>query len=283
MIDLHCHTLHSDGTDTPESLALLGESARLSALCLTDHDTLGGIPRFLAMQSQVKVRLLVGTELSCRFLGQSLHVLGLLVDPGDAVFEARLEELRGRREDRNRRMLLRLAELGCPITIEDVQAHADTPLLSRVHFAKALAARGFVRRAPEAFERLIGDDCPGFVPREELSPTEAARWIREAGGVPVVAHPGRFIGGGFRWDDAMADLQRQGLEGLEGYYGEYRASEQKYFVALAARLGMVVTGGSDYHGANKPGLRLGRGRGGLQVPDDLLDRLETQQKFGSYH
>lgn len=283
MIDLHCHTLHSDGTDTPESLALLGESARLSALCLTDHDTLGGIPRFLAMQSQVKVRLLVGTELSCRFLGQSLHVLGLLVDPGDAVFEARLEELRGRREDRNRRMLLRLAELGCPITIEDVQAHADTPLLSRVHFAKALATRGFVRRAPEAFERLIGDDCPGFVPREELSPIEAARWIREAGGVPVVAHPGRFIGGGFRWDDAMADLQRQGLEGLEGFYGEYRASEQKYFVALAARLGMVVTGGSDYHGANKPGLRLGRGRGGLQVPDDLLDRLETQQKFGSYH
>jgi len=283
VIDLHCHTLYSDGTDTPEDLALLGEAARLSALCLTDHDTLGGIPRFLAMQPQVKVRLLVGTELSCRFLGQSLHVLGLLVNPADAVFEARLEELRGRREDRNRRMILRLAELGCPITIQDVQAHADTPLLSRVHFAKALATRGFVRRAPEAFERLIGDDCPGFVPREELSPTEAARWIREAGGVPVVAHPGRFIGGGFRWDDAMADLQRQGLEGLEGYYGEYRASEQKYFMALAARLGMVVTGGSDYHGANKPGLRLGRGRGGLQVPDDLLDQLETQQKFGSYH
>ncbi|NWJ39536.1 MAG: hypothetical protein HXX12_01010 [Geothrix sp.] len=283
MIDLHCHTLHSDGTDTPEGLALLGEAARLSALCLTDHDTLGGIPRFLAMQPQVKVRLLVGTELSCRFLGQSLHVLGLLVDPEDGTFQSRLVELRGRREDRNRRMILRLAELGCPITLEDVQAQADTPLLSRVHFAKALATRGFVRRAPEAFERLIGDDCPGFVPREELSPSEAARWIREAGGVPVVAHPGRFIGGGFRWDDAMADLQRQGLEGLEGYYGEYRGSEQKYFVTLAARLGMVVTGGSDYHGANKPGLRLGRGRGGLQVPDDLLDRLETQQRIGSYH
>ena len=282
MLDLHCHTLHSDGTDTPERLALLGEAARLTALCLTDHDTLGGIPAFLAMQPQVKVRLLVGTELSCRFLGQSLHVLGLLVDPQDAVFQARLEELRGRREDRNRRMILRLAELGCPLTVEEVQAHADTPLLSRVHFAKALAARGFVKRPQEAFERLIGDTCPGFVPRQELSPSEASRWIREAGGVPVVAHPGRFIGGGFHWDDAMADLQREGLEGLEGYYGEYRAAEQKYFVALAARLGMVVTGGSDYHGANKPGLRLGRGRGGLQVPDDILDRLETQQRLGAY-
>ncbi|HJV48917.1 MAG TPA: PHP domain-containing protein [Geothrix sp.] len=283
MIDLHCHTFHSDGTDTPKQLALLGEEARLTALCLTDHDTLGGIPDFLAMQPRVKVRLLVGTELSCRFLGQSLHVLGLLVNPTNARFQARLEELRGRRDDRNGRMLTRLAELGCPVTHEDVQSQADTPLLSRVHFAKALAARGFVRRPQEAFERLIGDDCPGFVPREELSPEEATRWIREAGGVPVVAHPGRFGGKGFRWDEAMADLQRMGIEGLEGYYGEYRAAEQKYFVALAARLGMVVTGGSDYHGANKPGLRLGRGRGGLQVPDDLLDRLETQQKFGSYH
>lgn len=282
MIDLHCHTLHSDGTDTPERLALLADEARLAALCLTDHDTLGGIPAFLAMQSQVKVRLLVGTELSCRFLGRSLHVLGLLVDPADARFQARLEELRERRDDRNRRMILRLAELGCPLSREDVEAQADTPLVSRVHFAKALAARGYVRRAPEAFERLIGDDCPGFVPRQELSPAEAAGWIREAGGVPVVAHPGRFAGSGFRWEDAMGDLQREGLEGLEGYYGEYRAAEQKYFVALAARLGMAVTGGSDYHGGNKPGLRLGAGRGGLKVPDDLLEKLEDRKKLGNY-
>ncbi len=283
MIDLHCHSLHSDGTDAPGGLALLGEEARLTALCLTDHDTLDGIPAFLAMQPQVKVRLLAGTELSCRFLGQSLHVLGLLVDPMDARFQSRLEELRGRRDDRNRRMILRLAELGCPVTYEEVQAQADSPLLSRVHFAKALAVRGHVRRPTEAFERLIGDDCPGFVPREELSPSEAALWIREAGGVPVVAHPGRFGGGGFRWDEAMADLQRQGIEGLEGYYGEYRASEQRYFVALATRLGMVVTGGSDYHGAHKPGLRLGHGRGGLRVPNDLLEDLKTQQRLGAHH
>jgi 3',5'-nucleoside bisphosphate phosphatase len=282
VIDLHCHSLHSDGTDTPAGLALLGEESRLTALCLTDHDTLDGAAAFLAMQPRVRVRLLVGTELSCRFLGQSLHVLGLLVDPADARFLARLEELRNRREDRNRRMLARLTELGFPLTREEVQVQADTPLLSRVHFAKALAAKGYVRRAPEAFERLIGDDCPGFVPREELGPSEAALWIREAGGVPVVAHPGRFAGGGFRWDEAMAQLQRQGLEGLEGYYGEYKAAEQKYFVSLAARLGLVVTGGSDYHGAHKPGLRLGRGRGGLQVPDHLLDQLEAQQRLGAH-
>lgn len=282
MIDFHCHTLHSDGTDSSRQLALAADAIGLHALCLTDHDTLGGIPEFLATQPEVKVQLRVGTELSCHFLGRSLHVLGLLVNPADATFQGRLAELRGRREDRNRRMLLRLAELGCPITHEEVQAQAETPLLSRVHFAKALAARGFVRRAPEAFEKLIGDDCPGFVPREELSPAEAALWIREAGGVPVVAHPGRFDGGGFRWDEAMLDLQRQGIEGLEAYYGEYRASEQKYFVALARRLDMVVSGGSDYHGTHKPGLRLGVGRGGLKVPDACLDDLEVRQKLGSY-
>lgn len=283
MIDLHCHTLHSDGTDTPERLVLLGEEAGLTALCLTDHDTLGGIPDFLAQQPKVKVRLLVGTELSCRFLGRSLHILGLLVDPRDARFQARLLELRGRREDRNLRMTTRLAEVGCPVSLEEVQAQAETPLLSRVHFARALAAKGYVRRPQEAFERLIGDDGPAFVPREELSPAEAARWIREAGGVPVVAHPGRFAGGSFRWDEAMRDLQREGIEGLEGYYGEYRAAEQRYFVGLAKRLGMVVTGGSDYHGANKPGLRLGAGRGGLKVPDGLLAALEAQQARGTWN
>lgn len=283
MIDLHCHTLHSDGTDSPERLALIAEAAGLSALCLTDHDTLDGIPELLAQQPKVKVRLLAGTELSCRFLGRSLHVLGLLVDPSDATFQARLAELRGRREDRNHRMFLKLTELGCPLTREEVQLHAESPLLSRVHVALALAAKGYVRRPQEAFERLIGDDGPAFVPREELAPEEAARWIREAGGVPVVAHPGRFAGGAFRWDDAMRDLQRKGLEGLEGYYGEYRAAEQRYFVGLGKRLGMVVTGGSDYHGRNKPGIRLGAGRGGLKVPDALLEDLETQQRRGAWN
>ncbi len=283
MIDLHSHTLHSDGTDTPEQLALLGEAAGLHALALTDHDTLDGIPAFLAMQDKVKVRLIVGTELSCRFLGRSLHMLGLLVDPADEVFQGRLRELRGRRDDRNGRMVLKLQELGFHITTEDVQAQAKSPLLSRVHFAKALAAKGYVKHPQQAFEGILDDNGRAFVPREELEPDIAARWIHEAGGVPVVAHPGRFAGGKFQWDEAMADLQRKGLEGFEAFYGEYAAGQQSYFTALAARLGMVMSGGSDYHGANKPGLALGRGRGGLRVPDELLEGLEARQKRGSWN
>ncbi|MBI3132910.1 MAG: PHP domain-containing protein [Acidobacteria bacterium] len=281
MIDFHFHSLYSDGTDAPEALALMADEAGLHAACLTDHDTLDGIPRFLAMQPHVKVKLLAGTELSCKFLGRSLHMLGLLVDPADATFQTRLKELRERRDDRNGRMVARLKEVGCPLELEDVQAHADSPLISRMHFALALKAKGYVNRAQDAFDRLIGDNGPAFVEREELEPAEAARWIREAGGIPIVAHPGRFYRGEFDWREPMAELQRQGVEGFEAYYGEYQPAQQHHFLRLSEKLRMAVSGGSDYHGANKPGLKLGVGRGSLRVPDAVLEDLEYRKQRGA--
>ena len=283
MIDLHAHSLFSDGTDTPEALARMADSAEVSALALTDHDTVDGIPAFLAQQPFVKARLIVGTELSCRFLDQSLHVLGLLVDHTNPVFLARLADLRLRRDDRNRRLVAKLQELGFHIGMEDVQAQANSPLLSRVHFAKALAAKGIIKHPQQAFESLLNDGGRAWVPREELEPSEAALWIREAGGVPVVAHPGRFGGGSFVWDKAMKDLRDQGMEGLEAYYGDYAAAQQRSFTALAAKLGMAMSGGSDYHGRNKPAIRLGRGRGSLHVPDALLEGLEARRRERPAH
>jgi hypothetical protein len=283
MIDLHCHSLYSDGTDAPEALPALAEAAGLRALALTDHDTVDGVSRFLAQQPFVTVRLLVGTELSCHFMGKSLHVLGLLVDPGNQVFAGRLKELRGRREERNTRLLARLLELGVPLTLAAVQAEADSPLLSRVHVAKALVTQGRFRTIQEAFSRLLGDGKPGCVPREELTPADAARWIREAGGVPLVAHPGRFAGPSFRWYEAMTELRASGMAGFETIYGDYGPSEESYFRALAQRLGMVQSGGSDYHGDNKPGVTLGRGRKGIRVPDEFLDGIERSQALGDWN
>lgn len=280
MIDLHFHSLYSDGTDAPEDLARMGDALGLTAMALTDHDTVDGLPRFLAMQDQVKPRLLAGTELSCTYLGKSLHVLGLLVDPADPIFQGRLAELRNRRGDRNVRLVARLNELGIAITLEAVQAQADSPLLSRVHVAMALVAMGVVTTPDEAFRRLLGDGCPGYVPRQELTPREAARWIREAGGVPIVAHPGRFAGRAFRWDEAMAELQRLGMAGFETVYGEYGPEEEAYFRGLARQLGMLESGGSDYHGANKPGVPLGRGRRNIHVPDEFLTELESARARG---
>ncbi len=283
MIDLHCHSLYSDGTDAPEDLVRRAEELGLAALALTDHDTLDGLPRFLALQPQVRVRLVPGTELSCGYLGKSLHVLGLLVEPEDAVFQERLRELRGRREERNLRMIARLRELGLPITEEGARAEADSPLISRLHIAQALVRLGAAGSVQEAFTTLIGEGAPGYVPRRELTPKEAARWIREAGGVPLVAHPGRFAGPSFRWEEAMAELRALGMAGFETVYGEYGPEEQAYFRGLASRLGMVESGGSDYHGANKPGVSLGRGRKGIRVPDDFLTNLMAERQRGDWN
>lgn len=258
----------------------MGEELGLKSLALTDHDTLEGLPRFLEQQPRVKMRLIPGIELSCRFLGRSLHVLGLFVNPDDLTFQHRLVDLRQRRQDRNLRMVKKLQDLGLPITWELVQTQAPTALVARPHFAKALVACGAANSPPEAFQRYVGDHAPGFVEREELEPIDAIRWIWEAGGIPLVAHPGRF-GRGFIWDEAMPVLQKTGMAGFEAFYADYSPSEQTYFNALAVRLGMARSGGSDYHGANKPGLKLGHGWGGLKVPYELLQELERAQDKGA--
>lgn len=277
MIDLHSHSTFSDGSDSPEELALAGDAAGLVALALTDHDSVEGIDRFLAMQPRVKPRLLAGVEVSCTYLGRSLHVLGLLVDPADARFRARLADLRERRNRRNLEMVARLNGLGIPLRIEQVLAFAPSCLVSRVHFSLALAAMDAVSSPEEAFRRYLGDGRPGCVPWDELTPGEAVQWIRDAGGVPMVAHPGRFAGRQFRWDEAMVDLRAQGMRGFEAWYGDYGPAEERYFLDLAERTGMLPCGGSDYHGSHKPGLRLGTGRGSLRVPASALVALEAAQ------
>jgi len=277
VIDLHCHSLFSDGTDAPEALAMMADEAGLTALALTDHDTLDGLPRFLATQPRVRTRLVPGLEIGCRFLDLELHVLGLFIDPEDARLQRHIDDMLQRRDERNHRMIERLQKLNISITLEEVASLAPTRLLSRVHFAKALVRRGAAGSRQDAFARIIGDGCPGHVPFRVLSPGEAARWILEAGGVPVLAHPGRSTRRGFRWDEAMQDLKRVGFEGFEAYYGEYGPAEQQYFCALARRLDMVACGGSDYHGSSKPGLVLGAGRGNLHVPDEALAALEARR------
>ena len=277
MIDLHCHSLFSDGTDAPETLARLADEAGLTAVALTDHDTLSGLPRFLASQAMVKTRLIPGLELSCRFLNMEIHILGLFIDPWDPQLQRHIDEMRRRREERNAGMIERLQALNIPITLEEVAELAPTPLLSRVHFAKALVQRGAAASRQDAFARIIGDGCPGHVPFQTLSPGEAVRWITEAGGVAVLAHPGRTASRGFRWEEAMLDLKRLGIAGFEAYYSEYGPTEQRYFCDLARKLDLVPCGGADYHGASKPGISLGIGRGNLHVPDEVLIALEARK------
>lgn len=275
MIDFHCHSAFSDGSEAPETLVRMADAIGLTALALTDHDTLAGLADFLACQATTSCRLVAGIELSCRFLGSELHVLGLFVNPLDATFRERVEGLRLRREHRNAGMMTRLKELGVPLSWEDVLHHAPSTLVSRTHFAQALVRKGLVCKPHDAFVKYIGEQAPGYVPFKDLQPLEAARWIREAGGIPVVAHPGRSTRRLFPWDEAMRDLKAAGMGGLEARYSDYGPQEQLYFERLANQLGMAPSGGSDFHGTPKPGIRLGVGRGDLEVPDAWLDTLEA--------
>lgn len=275
MIDLHTHSTYSDGTDSPEQLARAGNAIGLAALALTDHDTVEGLDEFLAFQDHVATRLIPGIELSCSYLGRSFHLLGLLFRPGDQMFQKRLAGLRQRRDRRNQKMAERLTALGISFSPDEAGVFARGSIISRVHFAQALVARGEVSGPEEAFRRFLGDDAPAYVPFEDLSPGEAAGWVRDAGGVAVAAHPGRFAGRGFRWDEAVLDLKAQGVQGIEAYYGDYGPSEQAYFLELASRRGMIPCGGSDYHGSYKPGIALGTGRGSLRIPDSVIGALEA--------
>ena len=280
MIDLHCHSTFSDGTDHPEALALAADAAGLKALALTDHDTLGGIEAFLGQQARVSTLLVAGIELSCRFMGRPLHVLGLFLDHRHPGLVERVARLRLRRHERNVRMLELLQARNVPLTWEALVQEAPTDLISRTHFARALVRCGAAGSLKDAFHRLIGDDCPCCVPFQDLGAREASTWIREAGGVAVVAHPGRSFPRGFRWDQAMLELKQAGIQGFEAYYPDYGPAEQRYFLELADALGMVPCGGSDYHGGHKPGLALGVGGGSLQVPDGVLERLQSLRGRG---
>lgn len=280
MIDLHCHSIFSDGTESPEKLARMADKMGLSALALTDHDNLAGLPRFLAMQQEVSTRLISGIELSCRFMKLELHVIGLLFDHEDSALQAHIREVRMRRMERNDALIVKLQALGIQITLEDVERLAPTELVSRTHFARALHQMKVVSEPSEAYRRLIGEGCPAYVPFQELSPQDAAKWIHEAGGIAIVAHPGRFNGGGFIWDIAMRDLRDAGLDGFEAYYGEYGEKQERYFLELAKQLGMIPSGGSDYHGHIKPHLQMGKGRGRLRVPKEVLERMDALQTVG---
>ena len=277
MIDLHTHSIFSDGTDTPEAMALAAQAGGLKALALTDHDTLAGLERFMAMQPEVAPLLVPGIELSCRFMGRPLHMLGLFLDFRDPLLVERIESMRIQRLERNQTMVARLQARGLAITWEQLTLEAPSDLISRTHFARVLVRNGAAGSPQDAFNRLIGDDSPCYVPFPDLLPRVAADWIRAAGGVAVVAHPGRGFPRGFRWDEAMLDLKQQGVQGFEAYYPDYGPLEEGYFLALAETLELVPCGGSDYHGGNKPGRRLGVGDGGLQVPDGVLERLQRLQ------
>ncbi|MBW4697754.1 MAG: PHP domain-containing protein [Aphanocapsa lilacina HA4352-LM1] len=260
MIELHCHTTCSDGTLTPSELVASAAAAGITALAITDHDTLSGWPEAHEACLRHGLELIPGLELSTVHNGSSLHILGFYPDPVQlAPF---LEERHAARVRRAGRIVARLAELGYPIAMPSV------PTPGRFHIAGALKQAGYVNDEQDAFRRWLGEGKPAYVPYEHLSAEEGIRHLRECGAVTVWAHPLLFRGGSV--EEVLPVLAASGLQGIEVYHSEHTPRQSARLAELARQWGLVVTGGSDFHGDNKSGVSLNM----LQLPLTLLEPIK---------
>lgn len=264
--DLHLHTRFSDGTETPERVVELAKQAGLSIIAITDHDNTDALARSKAAADQHGLELLTGIEMSASFDGVEVHLLGYLFDSAHPVMVRHLREQQARRVERVHEMVKRLAGAGVRIEAEEVFAVAGEGTVGRPHVARVLLKRGYIASLPEAFTRYIGPDNPGFVPGSPLSPSQVIGVIRTAGGVPVLAHPVYM-----KRDDVIEGLLRDGLAGLEVYHSGHTPELVRHYEQLAGRLGLLKTGGSDFHGDSKEGLPVGA----VKVPGELVDALKA--------
>ena len=262
MIDLHCHSTCSDGTFTPEQLAEKGRD--FSVFALTDHDNCDGCARFLAAGREHDGLRLAGIELSIEpGEGYSkFHLLGLGVDPESPRLNAFLDQIRAGRNERNRKIVARLAELGMPIDEEELLKYANGKIVARPHIARVLMDHGWATSVKDAFERVLGDGRPGYVTRYHPAQAEAIDVVHAAGGVAVMAHPRYWTRDLTRLRIGLGRLKDLGLDGVEAMYRANELGETVEHLRISRELGLAVTAGSDFHGANKPDIPLG------MEPDD---------------
>ncbi|MGB3396522.1 MAG: PHP domain-containing protein [Nitrospira sp.] len=272
-IDLHLHTTHSDGSFSTREVMTFAKQAGVTALAITDHDIVAGIAEATAIGTELGIEVVPGVEISSRLGESELHILGYFLNWTDPLLAQRLSSLRDSRHTRNPKIVQRLNELGIPITYEEVRALAGTESVGRPHIARLLMEKKFVTSAKEAFDRYLANGRPAFVDRELPLPAQAVQWIREAGGVPVLAHPTwvRTSADGLR--TLVRDLKVTGLGGIEVHYSTHTPSQTTEYLELAKQCDLVVTGGSDFHGVTKPDIEVGIGRGQLKDSEKLLDPL----------
>ena len=252
-------------------------AAHLTAIALTDHDTLSGIPEAQAVADGLPIELIPGVELSVDHDGVKIHMLAYFLEPKPGPLQDRLEMLRAGRVVRNEKIVETLNRLGYAITMQDVYRCSAGDAVGRPHIADALVAAGMVVDRSEAFRDLLGDGGLAYAERDRLTATEAIILATESGGVTSIAHPLMIDPGDSSLRSIFEDLRTVGLAGIEAYYSEHPPHVRAQLAGVAAELGLVATGGSDCHGTGKPGLEIGTGRGDLVVPDTALEELRARK------
>jgi 3',5'-nucleoside bisphosphate phosphatase len=279
VIDLHTHTLESDGTLEPEALVDAAASMGLEALAITDHDTFAGYDRAVPAARAVSLDLVCGIELSTKFGSRrrSVHVLGYFLDsdPG-AEFRSWLHQIQRQRRDRNVRLAARLREFDIDVHLEEVE-RLGRSIAGRPHFARVMLRKGYVSRLQDAFDQYLGEKARAYVARQEPPFDELVRRVTGAGGIASLAHPVRL---GARDQGALArmvaEMRDLGLCGIEVYHSDHSPAQVREYLGLAQRYGLVATGGTDFHGDNKPGCEIGSGvSGNVNVPRTVLEAMRA--------
>ncbi len=281
MIDLHVHTTMSDGTLSPVEAVRYAREKGLKAIAITDHDTITGIGPAQNEGATNGLEVIAGVEISADWATGIMHILGYFVRPDDPALLARLEWLSNGRRERIPRILEKLCVLGVHVTAQEVDAESVGGVPGRPHVANILVRKGYVNTLQAAFDRYLRKGAPAYVVKTKLKPEQAIRAITEAGGLPVLAHPYslREDGSG-RLETTVKGLMKYGLRGIEAYYSKHTLAQTRAYLDIASRLGLAVTGGSDFHGANKPEVEMGLvpavGRLGYEVVQNLKTALKHQ-------
>lgn len=259
--ELHAHTTASDGTCTPRELVEEAARRNLAGVAVTDHDTISGIAEATAAGRELGVEVIPGIEISADVEVGTCHILGYFFDPTDALLAGVLTHLRARRRERAQEMARRLAEMGAPIRLPE---RTDEASIGRPHLAQALYNAGHIGSYREAFERYLAPTSPAYLASPRLPPGEAIERIRRAGGISVLAHPHTFD-----QEERIAAYRSLGLGGIEAHYAGYNANRRRKFSEMAQRLGLLVVGGSDFHGSVRPDRVMGEVRASRETVEAL--------------
>ena len=276
-VDLHVHSNASDGTFSPSQVVELAKNAGLDAFALTDHGTTAGVPEALEKGRDLNIEVIPGIEVSSSFDGTEIHILGLFVNSDDPVLAAMLEKMRISRDRRNEKMLENLAADGISFTKEEICGDNPDTIITRAHIAHALVAKGICSGMDQAFKKYLqygGRYCPQ---KEHLSPEEVVKTLISNGAFVALAHPFQYKFGDKKTEELIAHMADLGMKGLEVYHSSNNKLESMKLQEMAVRHHLLPTGGSDFHGGNKPDISIGTGRGGLRVSSLLLEDIKRER------
>jgi 3',5'-nucleoside bisphosphate phosphatase len=278
-VDLHLHTTASDGVMTPSQIVNYAKNKGLLAIAITDHDTIEGLEEGIVEGDRIGLEVIPGIEISAEHSPGSMHLLGFFIDICHPLLKERLGYLQRARAERNPRMVEKLNKLGVDVTFDEVLKASGGGQVGRPHFAQVLIEKGYVRNFQEAFDRFLKKGASAYVEKMRFSPEESIHFINEANGVAVLAHPNTLqLNGYSELEDLILRLVKRGLRGIEVYYPEHSALDVAQYKKLAERHGLLVTGGTDYHGIEKNGLDIGVGRGEMRLPYAMVENLRAARR-----